>query len=169
MTVIAYAYSPEDDTFLFVPEDQVARLTAIHHALRTAETWGEFWSLLPGDERSGLKDQLEWLANDFESTGYPESALEHRPSDSDAFGDHDLLGLSEGDYPPIIQRDLVEWIPPEIIAEFGTWDSSPVSGDYLKMNPTTERFPELEAAFAAHGFRLVHDEIRVLRAAGWLH
>ena len=166
--VVLYGYSPDEGTYLFIPEAQVDRLISIHGALWTSRTWGEFWSRLPTDERERLQDRLEWHANDAELYGDPESAAEYRPIDTQEFDVNRVPGVEDGDYPRIIRRDLIEWIPADIIGTFGHWDSSPVSGDFLTIDPPNDRFAELEAAFAAHGFTLVRDDIRVLRANGRL-
>ena len=72
----------------------------------------------------------------------------------------------DGDYPHIIHRDLVEWIPKDIITGFRRWHLSPLCGYFLQNNPDNDPIPQHSAAFTAHGFHLVHDEERCLKAAG---
>lgn len=163
--VIRYAWSADQGSWLFVQDERVDYLTAIHHAIRTAKTWRQFWNLLPNYERDNLKDQLKWLASDAAADGDRENARRYRPKLADPFESGVLPGVGDGDYPPILNRDEVKWIPKDIVQRFGASDSSFSGGTFILF--TQDDPNELLSAFAEHGFNCIHDEMSVLRAAGW--
>src|SRR5690606_33518695 len=90
---IRYAWTSDEGTWLFVPEKRIDFLTSIHRALRTAETWRDFWNLLPADERENLKDQLKWLASDASAVGDKETAKQYRPRLADLFDSSVVPGV----------------------------------------------------------------------------
>lgn len=152
---------------LFIPEDKVQDQTATWKAFRDSETWPEFWRTLPPHEATEIRSYLEvtWADKD--------AACQDWPYDGDAELDWWVLpGVDDGDWPPILSREITDWLPRSLLNELGELDehsgvsSGPASGSFLTIGEEV-KFERVIATFAAHGYRLVPDPELVATASGW--
>jgi len=135
---------------VFIPEADALRLAAIHRAIATAETWGDFVDAIPPEELDTVYDRA------FDET-------ERLPNRSAKF-DPDLLGVCEGDYPDWPEQKMLDWLPAHVCREFGRTDSSVLNGPFLSLD--VRRTPEILAALERAGFECRLDEELVGRASG---
>jgi hypothetical protein len=136
---------------VFIPEADAVRLAAIHRAIATAVTWGDFFDAVPSDELDTVYDRV------IDEDG------EHLPDRSAKF-DPDLLGVCEGDYPDWPEQQMLDWLPAHICREFGRVESSALNGAFLSLD--VRRAPEILAALERAGFECRLDEELVRRACG---
>jgi hypothetical protein len=135
---------------VFIPEADAVRLAAIHRAIATSETWGDFFDAVPPEEL----DTVYGRASDED---------EHLPDRSAKF-DPDLLGVCEGDYPDWPEQKMFDWLPAHVCREFGRVESSVLNGPLLSLD--VRRTPEILAALERAGFECRLDEELVRRACG---
>jgi hypothetical protein len=136
---------------VFIPEADAVRLAAIHRAIATAETWGDFFDAIPTEELDTLYDRV------FDEDG------EHLPDRSAKF-DPDRLGACEGDYPDWPEQKMLDWLPAHICREFGRVESSVLNGPFLLLD--VRRTPEILVALERASFECRLDEELVGRACG---
>ncbi len=162
-TTVFYAWSSGEGTYLFVPENHVADQIAIMRAFFEAKTWGEFWRALPPSEAEAIRSVMRLRWEEAEDVG--PSAL--FPYDGDVPLDPSLLPwVEDGDWPPILNREITEWLPRELLQELSGISGGPASGAFLTVGSEDE-LALLEIVFARHGYRLRADHELVSRASGW--
>lgn len=161
MTVF-FAWAQGEGTYLFVPEDRVDDQVAIMTAFHEARTWGEFWRTLPPGEAATVREDVVWRWEEAEDPA-PGDPF---PYDGDAVMDWRLLpGVEDGDWPPLLNREITEWLPRELLGELKGLSSGPASGTFLTVGASD--FAEVAAAFARHGYQLEAAPELVARASGW--
>lgn len=161
--VVLYAYAKGWGSYQFVPERCWEERSRVMQAFFTARTWGEFWSLLPEAEAARLRRGLEERAEEWE----PEDAARFRPRDDDGFDPRVLPGVEDGEYPDQLSVLAIDWFPRELLRDLDSVTGGPGSGLFLTMDGDGGPLPDVEATFARHGYRLVWDEERALKASGW--
>ena len=86
---------------VFAPRDRAEYVAQIYTALSDSGTWGEFKKNLP---------EGEWER-------YFTEVLDESPDDEQAFDADDVPGHPDGDYPPWLAQEQLEWFPSELIAK----------------------------------------------------
>lgn len=160
---VFYAYAKGSDEYLFVPQEHAQHLSDVYRALLLSRTWGEFWATLPASEAMRLKASLAGRAAGEE----PEDAQRFAPSDDGPFDPLVLPGVEDGDYPEQPSWLALDWFPRGLIEDLGGVTGGPGSGLFLRVEGDGGPLPGVEETFARHGYRLVWDEERVLKASGW--
>lgn len=163
--VVYYGEPDFAEGILLVRAEDFEELSAIHQALHTARTWSDFWRLLPKNERQRIRQSLVEEADDYEVTLDSPDAAAYGLIDDAPFDDTHILN-PDSYWPPVPDRDFVDWIPNEIVDEFGVRSTSMVSGEFVTFNITPERLEAFKAAFSKYGFQLVHDPKRIRMANG---
>jgi hypothetical protein len=145
-------YGAPFDDLIFIPRERAQHLVAIHHALGTASTWGEFLRLLPQDARAEVE---QWFTED---------ELE-RPADDQPFDRDNVPGVSDGDWPGWPAQEMLSWVPKNIQQQYGRTAASAISGDSLALDAS--QMNAIIGALEAHGFSCTRDDDLVRRAAGY--
>jgi hypothetical protein len=102
----------------FAPRERAEYVSKIYEAMRDSATWGELRRNLP---------KGEWEA-------YFEECLEDSPDDDDDFDADEVPGHVDGDYPPWLAQEQLDWFPPELIAKYdGDVGSSVLNGPSLNL------------------------------------
>jgi len=101
-------------------------VSAIHKAIKSSKTWGEFRKALPAD----VLRQFE-IMNEFTDEA-------DRPADADAFDRDEVPSYGDGDWPTWINQSMLDELPPEIIAEFGEVQDSTLNGPFLQLNTSID-------------------------------
>jgi hypothetical protein len=118
---------------VFADAAKAERISRINNALKTAKTWGEFKALMaPKDFAQAVK------------------SLRKRPSELEPFDMGGVPGVSDGDYPPWLQAEMEMIIPQEILQEFGSLESTFVSGSYWEIPVACEH--EIVAELRRRGY-----------------
>lgn len=144
-------YGTLHDELLLIPREKAEELAAVHTALNTAKTWGEFMALLPAAARTELE---AFCAEEDES----------RPEDTRQFARDDVPGVQDGDWPGWPAQMMLEWVPKEIQQTYGKVDFSPVSGDCLTLD--SSQTDVIVAVLEQHGYACIRDDELVVRASG---
>lgn len=159
---IHYAWAGGEGTYLFVPEDRVDDQVAIMTAFHEATTWGEFWGKLPPTEAATVREGMAWRWEEDDDSA-PDAAF---PYDGDTAMDVRVLpGVEDGDWPPMLNQQITEWFPRELLRDLKGLSSGPASGTSLTVGPSD--LADVAAAFTRHGYRLVSAPELVSRASGW--
>jgi len=145
------------DEGIFFLEDDWIRLMRMDAALRDSRTWGEFAAALPSGE---FEELLQWETESvYRVDGElrfcePEElpvAEESIIDANDPFSQDDVLGFSDGDFPPWM-FSIFEDLPKEFVTEFaqpvdsfisGSWDQYPMA-----------KSDEMKKALLPHGYTL---------------
>lgn len=158
-----------DDSGIFMVAEDYFTDTKIQIALETAETWGDFKSLMPKDEFASLP---QWWRNggeqifeekgayDFIDGGELPHFMETLGKDyiihaADKFDSMDVWGVGDGDYPRMNNNTCDDSFPDEFIHKFGTPVSSMVAGSWTEYS--VEKMEEMTAYLNELGTELVHD------------
>ena len=106
---------------LFAERSRAKRVAAIHEALETSETWGEFKRKLPDGEWAKIVESYDCDSDD-------------APADDEPFDALQVWGYADGDYPDWLQQVMLEWFPRDLIDKYGgeIW-SSVHNGDALSL------------------------------------
>ena len=163
--VVYYGEPKYSDGILLVRAEDFEYLSAIYQALYTARTWSDFWRLLPKDERQCIRQSLVEAADDYEVTLDSPEAAAYGLIDDAPFEDTHILN-PDSYWPPVPDRDFVDWIPKEIVDEFGMRSASMVSGDFVTFIVEPERLEAFKASFSEFGFQLVYEPQRIRMANG---
>jgi hypothetical protein len=137
------------DTLVFIPAERATELAVIHFAIAKAKTWRQFAEMIPPHVWSKLLHDLE----DNEST-----------PDLDSKFDPGMIGVEDGDWPDWPEQAMMEWLPPEAVARFGTQHQSVLNGPFLSLDPkhTSEIVEALERA----GHTCHRDDALIAQACG---
>jgi len=73
--------------------------------------------------------------------------------------------VGDCDLPPLLNREITEWLARELLRDLKGVASGPASGTFLTLGASD--IAEVEAAFAGHGYRLEAVPELVTRASGW--
>jgi hypothetical protein len=180
-------YGQISDYLVFAKRSDADQLSACYNALQTAQTWGEFRSLVGPDVYDEL---IEYMGFYFEGTitdfaafyeelirckpdTTPEQAREEYlklpfgerlPEDKDPLSSYPVPGVDDHDWPAWPAQQMLDWVPKEIREKYGSMESGRLNGEYLTLKPGDER--KITAAFRRAGFRCTRDDALILRASG---
>lgn len=94
-------------TVVFAARWRAEYVAQIWKALRESSTWGELRrNLPPGEWEYYFQDCFEGREEDV-------------PADDEPFDAEDAPGHADGDYPPWLAQEQVEWFPKELITKYG--------------------------------------------------
>lgn len=113
----AVAHSPKWLVFAF--ESRARLVHEINHAIKEAETWKDFFRLLPDSESRRLRALIEQEVGPIDATG--------------RFNREWLPGYSDGDYPPWLQAEMGACLPAIVLDEFSLRESSSVNGPFWQI------------------------------------
>jgi hypothetical protein len=117
----------------------------VHGALAEAKTLGEFWLMLPDQEREALADFFIDALSEARSEGLDEDELPddwkdrvfvdcesagYWAQDRTPFMPEQISGFSDGDYPSWRQQTLDEVLPEDLLSEFATTMDSVHNGPF---------------------------------------
>ena len=186
-TLEEVAYGQISDYLVFAKRGDADQLFACHEALRTANTWGEFRSLVGPH----IYDEvIEYMGFYFEGTitdftafyeelirckpdTTPEQAREEYlklpvgdrfPDDTDPFDSQEVPGVDDCDWPGRPAQIMLDWVPKEIQEKYGSMESTRLNGEFLTLDPRNER--KITAAFRRAGYRCTRDDVLIQRASG---
>lgn len=155
MRELFFTTVPHMESLIFAPPDVAEKNSLIHQALRSAP-WGEFRSLMPGDELERLVEQhqKDWLEDSEEGDPPYET-----PHDDERFDPEWVSGFSEGDYPDWLQKQQELWLPDAILERWGKLETSVLNGNFWTIDPAGE--VAIVALLQGSGFRVTRrDDLR---------
>ena len=139
---LLYRTVPHNGGLVFAPERLAREVAAIHQAIRTSRSWGEFRAA-PDDPQEFVRI----LVAAFDDQG------EGRPSDADRFEGEMIPGFTEGDYPPWLQGRMDEYLPHAVLNNFATREVTAVNGSFYFI--PEDKADEMCAALRPFGFEVV--------------
>ena len=119
-------------SLVFASSDEAERVHQIHTAIETARTWGEFRDLMPDPDYQEL---VERFSEDWDEEADPDGPM---PPDNDAFDSSFLPGYCDGDYPDWLQTRAHEFVPRNLLEQFGWQEPSVLNGNYWCIDPENE-------------------------------
>ncbi len=140
----------DEGRLTYLLEDDASCLCRIRRAFDGAFTWGEFWALLPDEERFELRERIEAQA------GLPPDAAPFEPS---AIPGHD-----DGEYPRYAPCASWEWMPDAIQRAFAVVETSFARGSWPVYPAACES--EIRRMLEEHGFTVTRDDTLVAYACG---
>lgn len=135
---LVYRLVPHNRGLVFSEPERADHIAAIHLAIRTSKSWGEFRERMPPDELEQL------MASTFDHQG------ETRPLDTDFFDGEALPGWSEGDYPPWLQQEQGNVLPQDILHKFAQSVPTALNGSYWHI--AEEKCDDVCSALRTLGF-----------------
>jgi hypothetical protein len=106
----------KSESVIIAPRTRALYVNQIWQAINKAKTWRQFASMLPGGEWLSLLDQMEG-----------------KPLGRERFNAEALPGYSDGDYPPWLQSELAQCLPPIVREEFSLKEDSVLNGTYWEI------------------------------------
>ena len=120
-------YGVCSDELVFIPADQATHLARVRRAGDTAKTWGEF------KELAGAKAYAELLECLSDAAG-----RRRNPKPGAKLEFWSLGPVGDGDYPPNPVHDVLDWMPEDIIEDFGNLASSALGEELVGFSPSDE-------------------------------
>ena len=121
-THVLYWQNSRSGLLLAKPETAL-QVSAIHKAIESSKTWGQFRKALPADALMEVEEMM---------------SEEDACADTDPFDSDQLPGFSDGDWPTWICQSILDELPSEIIAEFGEVQDSTLNGPFLQLNASID-------------------------------
>jgi hypothetical protein len=137
---------------VMILQEEAEGLARLHHALRSATTWGEFKRLAPPVHY--LDALNRWM----------ESAEEEEPAPEVPFDASDIPGRDDGDWPAWPAQDMLAWVPGEVQARFGRSQASVLNGAWLSL--PGDSIDGIAAEMTRLGYRCRRDDGLIARAHG---
>jgi hypothetical protein len=180
-------YGQIDDTLIFIPRAVATSCVALHKAVRSAKTWGQFKRLM-GDKlyRKYILDHIQSISDTPDFASFykncrdwdPETTLTQAREEYDAleigeripklkepFKAENIPGYGDGDWPLWPQQEMLKWMPKVIQKRYGSEWSSRLNGDALDLSPDHEK--GIVKALMRRGYICQKDEQLVRRASGY--
>jgi hypothetical protein len=86
-----------------------------------------------------------------------------RRRDADPLDFETIPGAGEGDW-PFVQQDMLQWLPAEVLFEFGEAVSTSLNGEMLYI--ASDRIDDFIRAMNRAGYQCIRDDDAVSRACG---
>lgn len=145
----------QGDEVAFLPRQQAQGLAQLWRALDSAQTWGQFRRMVPAH----IYEEVVSAVGDSENMA--EDGLPH----SDAPFDRDEIpGHTDGDWPALPARQMLDWVPQEVRERYGRVVSTRFNGDYLVFRARDAT--AVAQALQGHGYTCVRDDDLVRDASG---
>jgi hypothetical protein len=115
-------YRIDGETVVFADHGRAEYVAHIWEALEESKTWGELRRNLP---------EGEWECR---FVDYFDGREEEVPADDELFQATDAPGHEDGDYPPWLAQEQLDWFPAELIEKYGG-DVGPSvhNGEFLEL------------------------------------
>lgn len=115
-------YRIDGETVVFADHGRAEYVAHIWKALEESKTWGELRRNLP---------EGEW---EYRFVDYFDGREEEVPADDELFQAADAPGHEDGDYPPWLAQEQLDWFPAELIEKYGG-DVGPSvhNGEFLEL------------------------------------
>ena len=126
---IFYRISPANEGLVFATTDDAFRNHAIRTALEASKTWGEFRHAVGEEEYQALLSKM--------SMHISEPIV--IPNNEDPFDRDRIPGYGDGDYPEWLQTQMEHFLPADILAKFGEPVATMLNGDYIHIDPSSEK------------------------------
>jgi hypothetical protein len=136
---------------VFAEKSVAHRIDAIHPALSEAKTWREFRRMLPKGEWKEIVGKIsEWYD---ESRPDDESDVLRWDLDETPFnGFEDVPGVSEGYYPPWLEKAQDQILPADILENFATLKDTFLDGSFSHIDE--DKADQVVAALRAKGYKV---------------
>lgn len=120
--VFYYRIVPHNGGAVFAAKDRAVQIAQVHNAIRSANTWSEFRSLVPAGEYVRVLESIE------------DCGGEH-PSPDTPFESGMIPGFNDGDYPPWLQREMDDLLPMETLRQFGVREQTYLGDSFWLISP----------------------------------
>ena len=144
MNTLYYRHSPANEGVVIAEPARATYVADIHKAISTARTWGEFRNLMP------FKEYRRLVIDYFGEPGN----LQAVPADDEKFDSSDIWGYDDGDYPPWLQAEIGQVLPPDLLDQYAQPIGTRLNGDYYHIEECA--FVALKAELEARGYELVN-------------
>jgi len=134
---LVYRVGPANDGVVFATPERAHYVANLFAALRS-KTWGEFRSRIPAEE-------WEQLAEGFDEV----------PGPKKRFKAQDVPGFCDGDWPPWLQKEILQILPPPLVLKYAEAMMTSINGVYFHIRQ--EDLPELLRELESRGIRAVHE------------
>jgi hypothetical protein len=138
-------YGVINDSLVFLPKRKAHRLARLWEAITAAKTWGELRAMLP---RTAVREIRELYMG---GEAGRNDVLSSAPFD---YGD--IGAISEGNWPDWPQQLMLDFMPKEVVDEYGQVEDSMHNGEFLKLDPT--KADEMIARLRLCGFAVEEDK-----------
>ncbi|MFZ2528402.1 MAG: hypothetical protein WAX14_12215 [Rhodococcus sp. (in: high G+C Gram-positive bacteria)] len=149
MSAQVLVYGIAGDRLVFIDRDQAHELSLLWTGF---DTWGHAKAALPQKRWDDIVERLEGWEMD-------------PPEPQEPFGLSQIPGNEDGDWPEWPAQQMLEWMPPELIAQYGNSAASVLNGDFLDIDPRHEA--ALVAALEEAGWTCIKDDALVSSASGF--
>lgn len=133
---LVYRVSPANGGIVFATPERARYVADLHSAL-ASKTWGEFRSRIPAEE-------WEHLAKWFDEEPAPE-----KPFDSEG-----VPGFCDGDWPPWLQKEILQVLPPPLVRDFAKACMTSINGVYFHVD--RKNLKPLLRGLEERGIRATH-------------
>ncbi len=133
-----------EQSLIFVPKDFAEHQATLIDGLRSSDSWGELKAKMPPDIYEEVLSHFGYSIEDGEE-----------PKPDENFNVEDDPGVQDGDWPTWLLAYQLEWMPSDILSEFGELGNSMASGAAVDFNPADER--KIVRAFRKLGYTCIKD------------
>jgi hypothetical protein len=138
-TVLVYRIDLKTKLLVFGPLERARDISQVHVALLESRTWGQFRTRIPAwawdDVRRALKGE------------------ERDVTDNEPFSQEDVPGVVDGDFPPWLQAEQADFLPWEILLEYGRREWAVLNGPFWHFDPAD--VDEIVADIREAGYQVI--------------
>lgn len=165
-------YGQLNDTLVFVPEEHAQALAQKWRAILRSKTWQDFIDFTSQEVFDDLMFEIlevlgyeklytNYLQGEDLSTYVPDLYL---PQPSDAFTTDILPDFEQGDYMPILEQEIIAWLPDDLMDNIGELKYDENHDFYYDINPEMQNM--VVQTFEAAGYACTQNQILVQEASG---
>ena len=133
---LVYRVSLATHDIVFATPERARYVDSLYEAMN-AKTWGEFKSRIPAEEWEALVESLD-----------------EEPSPKKPFASEGVPGFCDGDWPPWLQQEILQVLPPPLARKYVEAERSCINGIYYRIKQSD--LPELFRELDERGIHAVH-------------
>ncbi|AYA23168.1 hypothetical protein C6369_000250 [Rhodococcus rhodochrous] len=149
MSAQVLVYGIAGDKLVFIDPEQARELALLWAGF---DTWGQARAALSATRWQEIVERFEGWEQD-------------PPAPEEPFDLSQVPGNADGDWPEWPAQQMLDWMPPELIARYGRSTASVLNGDFLDIDPQHEA--ALVAALEEMGWSCRRNDALVSSASGF--
>ena len=134
---LVYRVGPANDGVVFTTPERARYVASLNDAL-DSKTWGEFRGRIPAEEWEELMEKRDEI-----------------PGPSEPFKAEAVPGFCDGDWPPWLQKEILQVLPPPLVRKYAEASMTCINGVYFHIRQ--EDLPELLRELESRGIRATHE------------
>lgn len=143
---------------VIAPQKVVDEYVRLWKGLETAKTWGEFKKKIP-------REYYQWACTAFLDDEEEQEGEQTEPPASLKFDKEEIPGFLDGDWPPILESQMDEWVPKELLDALATKEDNMLRQQWYQIKD----IDAVEKWLQERKIAYVRDDEMIRKASGGFH